>query len=250
MNNLPVVKNVIHEVSIPELSAKAIKYRAFNVDEEKALLTAYEQNEPSALINTIAELVNACTFGKLDLSTTPTHVVDFLYLMMHSKAKGGIMPANYVCNNQILQEDQTFKKCDGAFTLKLDLAMAKIFYPEGYKEKQIVMLDGETGIRLRVPNFEDFRKIKLDSSLIDITDAFIFSCVDSVFTPTSVLSPGVDFQAQEFKEWIGKMDSDVTEKLSEFFQELPYLGLEVSVTCPLCRKKEDIKLKGLEDFFV
>jgi len=264
MSNLPTVKTAIYEKLIQEIDPKKpVKYRPYFVEEEKSLLTAYETDEPSAVVNTIAEMVKVCTFGKIDIDKLPAHVVDYLFLLIHAKSKGSIAPADYTCNNVYLKkldsdgvlseaQEETegeMVKCPGKFTLKLDLSNAKIFYPEGYEEHKVVMLDDETGIKLKVPSFEEFRRIKLDSSVIDIADAFIFSGVESVFTKDSVLTPGVDFNEKELTEWLNKMETSVTEKLSIFFKDLPYIGLDVPVTCPLCGKKEVVSLKGLEDFF-
>lgn len=246
--SLPAVTPVIYDVTIQELNKK-IKYRAFLVEEHKSLLTAIELKQESSLINTIHQIVKNCTFGEVDMDKLPVHVVDFLYLKIHAKSTGDTQLASYTCSNPILQEDQTFKECQGAFTLKLDMDKAKIVYPPDYDTKKVVMVDDKVGIRLKVPSFEDFRTVKLDKSVLDITDSFIFACIESVFTPTEVNIPGKDFTADEMIAWMNKLDGLTLSKISEFFQELPYLGMDISVTCPLCGKKEDIQLRGLEDFF-
>lgn len=246
---LPKVETITYEVTIPELPTPRIKYRPFKVGEHKTFLTAVEMKDETALVNTIVDLVNKCTFNKLDLDKLPAHVVDYLYLLIHSKSTGNQQQAHYTCNNQILQEDQTFKKCPGEFGLRLDMNNAKIVYPPDYESKRIVMVNDTVGIKLKVPNFEELRKIKLDKSVLEITDEYIFICVESIFNEEKVDVPGVDFSHQELVEWLNDLDGEVMDKISVFFQSLPVLGLDVNITCPLCGKKEVIELRGLDAFF-
>jgi len=246
--SLPKVETLKYDVKIDELN-QTLKYRPFTVKEHKLLLQAIEMKDEASLVNVILDLVTACTFNKINLNEVPVHVVDFLYLLIHAKSTGAGQIANYTCNNPVLQEDNSVKTCGGSFKLKVDLEKAKIVYPKAYKEKQVVKINENVGIKLRVPNFEDFKKIKLDDAIVDITDHFIFSCIDSIYEGETVQVPGIDFTSSELIEWLNGLDGSVMEKISEFFKELPYLGLELPVTCPKCGKKEVVGLKGLEDFF-
>lgn len=247
-NALPTVKHNKYDIRLDELN-QTVKYRPFNVKEHKLLLQAIELKDEAGLVNCIRDIVDACTFEKLDLDRQPVHIVDFLYLQIHAKSTGSTQMANYTCNNRVLQEDQSFKVCGSQFGLKVNLEDAKIIYPERYTERRMVMIDDSVGIKLKVPSFEDFKKIKLDASVLDITDHFIFSCIESVFTSETVTVPGVDFTLEEAVEWLNELDGTVMEKIAEFFKEMPYLGLSLPVTCPDCGKKEVIELQGLEDFF-
>lgn len=248
MSKLPKVETIKYDVRIDELN-QTLKYRPFTVKEHKLLLQAIEMKDEASLVNTIVDLVSACTFNALNLNKVPVHIVDYLYLLIHSKSTGDSQLATYSCNNHVLQEDGTMQPCGGSFQLKVDMNRAKIVYPEDYKKKQIVMIDEKVGIKMKVPNFEEFKKIKLDEPVLDITDHFVFSCIDSVFEDDKVQVPGVDFTAEELIEWLDSLDGSVLESIGEFFKELPYLGMELPVTCPKCGKKEVIELKGLEDFF-
>lgn len=249
MSNLPKVETIKYDAKIDELNM-TLKYRPFTVKEHKLLLQAIELKDEASLVNTIIDLVSACTFNKVDLNKVPVHIVDYLYLLIHSKSTGNTQMATYSCNNHVLQDDgETLKPCGGSFQLKVDMDRAKIVYPKDYKKKQIVMVDDKVGIKMRVPNFEEFKKIKLDDPVLDITDHFVFSCVESIFDDDKVQVPGVDFTAEDLIEWLNGLDGSVMESIGAFFHELPYLGMDLPVTCPKCGKKEVIELKGLEDFF-
>lgn len=245
---LPVVSSPKYELLIEELNKK-IKYRPFFVKEHKTLLQAIETEDESLLVNSIVDIVKACTFEKVDIDKLPVHLVDYIFLHIYIKSIGARTPAVFTCRAPI-EKDGEVKSCDTSTNIMLPLDKAKISYPEGYQEKKNIQITNDIGIRLRVPTFEDFRAIKLDKSFIDITDQFIFSCIESVYSKDKVQVPGTDFSSEEMVAWIDGLDGSVMEKMSEFFKQLPYLGLTVPVTCHGCGKKEELHLEGLEDFFV
>lgn len=245
MSALPKVESVKYNVFIEELN-RDIKYRAFNNKEHKLILEASELHDREVLLNTTLDIVDACTFNALDIKKIPTHIVDYIYLQIHLKSTGKQQLASYTCGNVI-----DGKKCTGAFQLKLPLEDAKIIYPKGYKQNRIVWVDEKKsiGIKMKATTFDELSHIKLTDDLIHITDNFIMSCIESVFTKDKVLVPGKDFTIEECIEWFDELDGATLRAVSDFFKEMPYVGLDVGVTCPVCKRHETIELKGIEDFF-
>lgn len=255
--SLPEVKHVKYEFFVPELG-KNVKYRAFLVGEHKALLTAIEFGDAAALSNVILDTVSACTFNEIDMSSIGTHIVDLIYLKIFIKSSGAKVQAQFNCANTIrkLYETETAGQqmeeipCGGSFPMMLDLEQGGLVYPEGFKEKTIVKISEDAGIVLRVPSYEFIRSINLKDGLLDLTDKFIFSCIAKIFDGDTVSVPGIDFNEQQLIDWVNKLDGSVLTDLAKFFEELPYLGMDVPVTCPDCGEKAVIKLRGLDDFFV
>jgi len=252
MSKLPKVDAVKYDIQIKELNKK-VKYRPFTVKEHRILLQAIESGSEETLTNAILDLLKACTFGTLDIDKLPTHIVDFLYLQVHIKSTGAIQEATYRCGNvvdKVVDGEQKKVACGGQFTLKLPLDRAEIAYPEDYEKKKIIMVDDKVGIKLIVPSLEKFKAMKPADNVLDLTDQYIFACVDCIFEgDKSIQKAGVDFNEQELLEWLGGLDGTVMNKIGEFFKELPYLKLELPITCPSCGRKEVMELKGLNDFF-
>lgn len=246
MSVLPKVECIKHNLDLPELGKK-IKYRAFTNKEHKLVLEAIEMQDEMVLLNTILDIVDACTFKELDIQKIPTHLVDWIYLQIHIKSTGQVQMAQYTCNNVVDGE-----KCPGDFQIRLPLETAEIVYPKAYNESKVIMLDTKKniGIKLKSPNFEELKKVDLSKDVMNITDHFIMTCIDSVFSQDQVLVPGADFTVDEAIEWFNELDGDSLRKISKFFKDMPYIGLSVPVTCPICKRKEIIELKGLQDFFV
>lgn len=269
---LPTVKNLKHTINIAELK-KDVKFRAMQIGEQKLLITAIEMGDENALVNAIIDIVSACTFGELSINKLPTHLVDFLYLKIFTKSSGEKSKASFTCNNPItvvktekvdsgevdadgkpVMVDEEYEEtdpCGQVFNVNIPLDRAEIIYPEGFEGSNIIMVDSETGIKLKVPTLEDYKKINVETDkVLEVTDDFIFACIDSVFTPDSVQVPGNDFSAEEFKEWMNSLEGIVIEKMDKFFKNMPVLGLDLPVHCPKCKKEHSIRLRGLEDFFV
>ncbi len=248
MNKLPKVETVRYSLNIPELSKK-VDYRPFTIREHKLVLEAIEKNDPEALTNVIVDIVEACTFNKVQINTLPMHLVDYIYLHIHKKSVGNINAAQYSCG-QYIETDEGVVPCGAKFQINIPLDMANIVYPENFEGKRLVMVTDNIGMKLRIPTFEEFRSIKPTDNQLGLADQFIYTCIESIFDSDKVYQPQVDFTREELSEWLDNLDGSVMEKIGEFFDQLPYLSLELPITCPKCHNKEIIKLRGIDDFFV
>ena len=63
---LPKLTTPTYELEIPSTDEK-LKYRPFLVKEEKILLMAMESQKSEDIIQAVKDIVNECTFNKLDL---------------------------------------------------------------------------------------------------------------------------------------------------------------------------------------
>lgn len=245
MSVLPKVETVKFNLPITELG-RDIKYRAFNTKEHKVVLEAIEMHDEGALLNTMLDIVSACTFNAIDITKLPTHLVDYIYLKIHLKSTGKTQLASYSCGNVI-----DGIRCTGAFQLQLPLEKAEIVYPESYSTDRIVWVDEKKGIgiKMKVPSFDELKKVDLSKDVLNITDHFIMTCIESVFTKETVLVPGADFSIEECIEWFDELDGSVLRAVANFFKQMPYVGLTLPVTCPICKRKEELELKGIQDFF-
>jgi predicted nucleic-acid-binding Zn-ribbon protein len=123
-------------------------------------------------------------------------------------------------------------------------------FPEDYNKKCIIQLSDTVGIRLKSPSFSKFRSVGTASKgLFDITDEFIFACVDCVYDGDKVLTPIADFTLKELSEFIESFPADKIDQISEFFANQPKVTLILNITCPKCRNKSVVELNGLKDFF-
>ncbi len=83
---LPKLNTQTFELNIPSTDEK-IKYRPFLVKEEKILLQAQE-GDKNEIFDAITEVVNACTFNKIDIAKLPSFDVEYLFLRIRAKSVG------------------------------------------------------------------------------------------------------------------------------------------------------------------
>lgn len=254
---LPSIKTLRHSVYIEELKKK-VEFRPMLVGEHKLIITAMGFNDEEALVNAIIDVIDNCTFNKLEIRKLPTHIVDFLYLNIFIKSNGEFSQVVLTCNN-VMERTFTTESgsekteevvCGKKFNVMVPLTKAEIFYPEDHAGSNIIMVNDTAGIKLKVPTMEDFKKVDINSqNLLDISDDFVFACVDSVFNEDEVQIPGKDFKPEEFKEWLDQAEVSVMDKINTFLKSMPVLSLDLPITCPSCGRVHQHKFRGLDDFF-
>ena len=255
-------KDIRFSLEIPELK-KTISYRALKVGEQKTLLTVLELKDARAIINAIVDIVGAITFGELDLSKTPMHLVDYIFLKSFIKSSGARSQAEYTCGGTIeveeiskdadgndLPPEKKTVPCGSQHQLLLNLENAQVKYPEGYTPSKLIKIDDTMSIKIRLPDFESFRNLDMDKDVIEISDQYIFAGIEYILDGEDMKVPGVDFSFEEMTTWLNELPSPVLDEISKFFDDVPVLTLNVDVTCPKCGRKDGFELQGLDDFFL
>ena len=67
---LPKLTTPTYELEIPSTDEK-IKYRPFLVKEEKILMMAMESKKSADIVQAVKEIVEECTFNKINISDIP-----------------------------------------------------------------------------------------------------------------------------------------------------------------------------------
>ena len=93
---LPKLETPTYELQLPSTGEK-IKYRPFLVKEQKLLMVAQESNDQTQVVNTVSNLVNSCTFNKVNASTSPVFDIEYLFLQIRGKSVGETVEVNITC---------------------------------------------------------------------------------------------------------------------------------------------------------
>ena len=80
---LPILETPSYELILPSTNKK-VKYRPFLVKEYKILLTTVEA-DVNEITRIVTELVDNCTFNKLDISKLAHFDVEYLFLNIRAK---------------------------------------------------------------------------------------------------------------------------------------------------------------------
>lgn len=240
--SFPTVQYITYETEKLPIIGK-VKFRPFIVGEHRRLLEAVEVGGPGAVLDTMASIIKACTFDKVDVDSMEMFILDKLYLEIYVKSKGAEVPSNYTCGNVV--DGVT---CGNKVTVNIPLDKAYIEKSDGYETAKIIKLNDDAGIKLRQPTLEDFKKIRTGSE--DIGSEFVFSSIECIFDGEKVSLPGVDFTMEGLATYIDTLPESIMGQINAFFENSPNLRIDLPITCPKCKHKEEIVLKGLEDFFL
>ena len=93
---LPKLNTPTYELELPSTS-EIIKYRPFLVKEQKILLIAQESGEEKQIARAMIELVESCTFGKINGKTSPLFDIEYLFLRIRAKSVGETIELNVLC---------------------------------------------------------------------------------------------------------------------------------------------------------
>ena len=162
---LPILETPSYELNLPSTNKK-VKYRPFLVKEYKILLTTVEA-DTSEITRIVTELVDNCTFNKLDVAKLAHFDVEYLFLNIRAKSisETAEIIINCECGNKI---DYT-----------LDVTNLKV-NKENIPEKKVMLTD-DIGVILRYPQFDEMLDIHNNANSTKIVE-LITNCIDAVFT--------------------------------------------------------------------
>jgi len=100
---LPKLNTPTYELELPS-TGEIIKYRPFLVKEQKLLLIAQESGEEKQIANAMGELVNSCTFGKVNTKSAPMFDIEYLFLKIRGKSVGEKVKLNLICPDDVKQQ--------------------------------------------------------------------------------------------------------------------------------------------------
>lgn len=266
MSKLPVVQYPTYQCVLPS-TGKAIKYRTYNVREEKLLVMAMEAGDVDTIVNNTKQVINNCTFGELAMDALPTFDIEYLFLQLRSKSVGETVEL-LLYNTECPMKDRK-GRCDDPVKTLVDISQIKLhvtidgkstpFDQKTYKATKQIKLTDSIGVEVRHPTFEDLKAIRasvdtagniieenLGQSGIDL----IARCIVAIFDQDQVFRPGADFTHQEVAEWVGDLQKVSLDQLDDFYKQVPEIRHMCLFECTKCNEKSFYEIKGLRDFFV
>ena len=93
---LPKLTTPTYELEIPSTDEK-IKFRPFLVKEEKILMMAMESKKSADIVQAVKEIVEECTFNKINISDMPMFDIEYIFLQIRSKSVGEVSKIRVLC---------------------------------------------------------------------------------------------------------------------------------------------------------
>ena len=236
---LPIVETQTYELTLPSADVK-VKFRPFLVKEEKILLQAMETEKQSEIVNALKQIVEACTFGTLNVNELPTFDLEYIFLNVRAKSVGEVAKLKVLCPD----DKQTYADVD------IDLTKVEVQVDDSHNNNILIDENKKIGMILKYPTLgsidvETNLDKKVSSKVIfDIISKSIYQIYegDKIYNTT-------DYTKEELTKFIESLDSKTFKKVQEFYDTMPKLMHEIEVENPKTKVKSKVILQGLTDFF-
>ena len=231
---LPKLNTQTYELEVPSTDEK-IRYRPFLVKEEKILLQAQEGGD-GEIMDAVADVVDSCTFGKINVSKLPSFDLEYIFLKIRSKAVG-----EKVTLNLPFPGDENVK-----IPTKVDLSKVEVHMAEEHTNK--IDLTDEVSVVMRYPTIKTFGGIKVTNLTADDAVEMTSRCIHQVINGVETFEAN-DLSKEDKTDFIENLTQDQFAKVQQFFTTMPKLSHTVTLTHPKTKKKAKYKLEGMQSFF-
>ena len=229
---LPKLETPTFELTLPSTGSK-ITFRPFLVKEHKILLTMSEaDNDEVARI--IRELVDVCTFKKLNIKELPHFDIEYVFLYLRAKSISETVEVVVNC------------ECGEKINTSFNIEDVKVVKPENHSNK--IMINDEIGIELKYPNIDDVVDIFATTDNQKVINLVIKS-IQGIYNQDDYWE-AVDQTKEELEEFVYSLTKEQFSKLEQFFVTSPKIVQTIECDCPKCGKHNVSRLEGLQNFFV
>lgn len=230
---LPKLASAKYELTLPSTGDK-VEFRPFLVKEEKTLMMAQQAGDSASLVRAVEDIVDSCTFGKLDVKKLPFFDIEYIFIQLRGKSVGEKSTITVVAPD------------DGETKVTIDVNLSEIKCVRNEKHNNKIELTDNIGVMMDYPKMATFMNVGEDETkaAFDI----IKSSIGSIYDAENVYSRS-DMDDKELDEFIESMDHNQFQKLQSFFDTMPRVKHEVEVKNPNTGKTSKVVLQGLQSFF-
>jgi hypothetical protein len=231
---LPKLETKTYTLTLPS-TGEEIKYRPFLVKEQKTMLMAQNSDDDSEIVDAMSQLINTCTFGKVNPKTCPMFDAEYIFLKLRAKSVGEKTDIQVTCPDD--------KKTKVNVSLNLD----EIECNMTENHTNVVNITDSVKIIFDYPLLTSFKNIDKDENETTALFNMISNCVKEIHYGENIYNK-VDISDEDLNEFIDSLDATQFKSVSEFFESMPRLRHIVQVTNPETKVKGEVVLEGLQTF--
>jgi hypothetical protein len=229
---LPVFDVPQFSTMLPSTGAK-VAFRPFLVKEQKQLLMAVAGSSEEQ-IDAVNNIIDACTFNKLNVRRLPAFDVEFLFLQIRAKSIGENVEVVLTCAN-----------CGEKSKSVLDVSQVKVKKPEGHNN--VIDLGNDCIIKMDYPRLEEL-EIDPDVPNVERIIGLIAGCIQSIWQGEEMFA-AEDYSMDELIEFVENLSPGNLAKIEDFFKTMPVIRHVFEWDCGKCEHHNRIVMEGLQNFF-
>ncbi len=230
---LPKLASAKYDLTLPSTGEK-VEYRPFLVREEKILMIAQQSGAQEDILKGVEQIIDACTFGKLNVSTLPMFDLEYIFLQLRSKSVGAEVEVNVTC-----PDDRKTK-----VPVKINLEEIKCVREVGHDST--IKLTDTIGVVMDYPRVNTINLFKEDDA--EAGFAIVKECIKQVYDEETVHDKS-DMDSAELEEFLESMSHDQFVMIQNFFDTMPKVKHTVKVKNPNTEVESEVVLEGLNSFF-
>ena len=231
---LPILNTQTFELNIPSTDEK-IKYRPFLVKEEKILLQAQE-GSGDEVTDSILQIVNNCTFGKINVDQLPSFDIEYIFLKIRSKSVGEKVKLNLSFPG------------DDKVQVPTEVDLSKVIVEMDDDHTNQISLTDNVSVIMRYPTVKTFQGMDLTKFTADDTISLTANCIHQIVDGVETYE-AKDLSKKEINDFLENLTQQQFTAIQKFFASMPKLTHDVKLTHPKTKKKGTVKLQGLRSFF-
>jgi hypothetical protein len=232
---LPKLASAKYELTLPSTGEK-VEYRPFLVKEEKVLMLAQQSGQQSDILRAVEDIVDACTFEKVNSKKIPFFDLEYIFLQLRSKSIGEKTTVNITC-----PDDKKTK-------VKVDINLSDVQCHKEVGHDTNIKITDTIGVVMDYPRVASVAEIDETAGDAETAFAMIKACVRQIYDAENVYDRN-DMDEKELDEFIESMSHDQFLKIQEFFNTMPKVKHSVKVKNPNTGVESEVVLEGLNTFF-
>ena len=232
---LPKLNTVTYDLTLPS-TGKKLEYRPFLVKEQKALMIAQESEDTTQIEKAFAQILNDCVIDDVDPYALPMFDVEYIFLRIRGKSVGEKVKLNLLC------PDDEETRVEVEINLEdVDVQMQK-------DHTNTIELSEGISMIMKYPCLKDMTGFDAEGEITNLFE-MIRRCIHEVRQGDTIYNR-VDITDKELDEFIDSMSAENFEQVTNFFNTMPKLIHVVEVKNPKTKKKSEVPIEGLQNFFV
>jgi len=231
---LPKLDIVQYELELPS-TGETLKYRPFLVKEQKALMIAQESEDDKQIEMAFAKIINDCVLDKIDPYKMPMFDIEYVFLKIRAKSVGETVTLNVLCPD------------DEVTRVNVDVNLEEIDVQMSKDHTNVIGLTEDIKLIMKYPSLGDMSGFD-DEGDVKSVFGMIKRCIHEIHDGENIHNK-VDMSEKELDVFIDSMSTQHFESLTQFFNTMPKLLHVVTTKNPKTKKKVNIEIEGVQNFF-
>ena len=203
---LPKLDTPTYRLTLPS-TGEEIQYRPFLVKEQKLLMMAQESEKDDEIIQCMTQVIDSCTFSKVNVLTSPMFDVEYVFLKIRSKAVGEKVEVNILCPD----DEETY------VPVEIDLANIEVQMSNDHTNE--INITDTVKIVMKYPQMNDMKGMKIGDSVASVATVFniLKSCILEIHDG-DVIHKKTDMSKKELSEFLDQLNTKQFEDVMNFFE--------------------------------